>query len=394
MINNYRKFEKNNSLLLGGEMEKIIWVGNKLSDISEIAPFFYKTINLYGKSGQKNICFKNIRCNNNIENPQLDCFIQDTLMHEIAYSDAKIMFYNPRKAFKFGKKIQNRSICLNDIFLLELLNDKITCHDFLVSEINFAPYITAYGQNINYQQLRKIFPMFEKFIIQKSKGSGGFETYILTQKNSNNFWERINPNNRYLLSGYIEHNVSYNIHIIIGDEDYIIFPPSKQIIEISSERLIYRGADFINVNKNIIPQMFTEMLPVINKLKELGYRGVLGADLIHDLKADAFYLAELNCRFQGSSYLLNKALLHQKLPSLQELNIIAFRNGRLNTLIPTSIEVPYGCVMYYQNVDSPINIENSYLLSREDDDLLNYSLVEPYAYLFKEIYGKELNNEC
>ena len=369
-------------------MEKIIWVGNKLSDVSELEPFFYKTINLYGENGQKNICLENYRCNNNIDNPELDIFIQNILMQEIAHCDAKIMFYNPKKAFRLCTEIQNRTICLNDNFLLEILNNKISCHDFLVNEINFAPFISTYGQIINYQKLRQIFPMFEKFIIQKSKGSGGFETYILTQRNSNELCNRLISSSRYLVSGYIENNVSYNIHIIIGNEDYIIFPPSKQLIEISSERLIYRGADFINVNKDIVPRIFIEMIPVINKLKEIGYRGILGADLIHDITNGTLYLAELNCRFQGSSYLLNKSLLQQGLPSLQELNIWAFENRKINMFLSTAIEVPYGCVMYYQNVNTPIEIENSYLLTQEDDALSNYEHIEQYAYLYKMIYKK------
>lgn len=369
-------------------MKHLIWVGNKLSDIRDCTYLFKKTINLYGRSGTKDICMSNLRCNNNKDNSTIDEYILNALMLEISLnSETQIMFYNPKKAYKYGNDIIKRTTCLNDLFLLELLSDKISCHDLFKNEINFAPYITVIGKHLNYTNLRKVFPQYDKFVLQKSKGSGGYETYVLTQNNANDVLKYVNMNERYLVSCYIENNIPINFHVIIGNNDSIIFPPSKQIIQNSESRLIYRGADFINIDFNVALLAET-ITPIVNKLQRIGYRGILGMDLILDTYRNITYLAEINCRFQGSSFLINKALKKHKCPSLQELNILAFSKTPISNLLPTDLNIPLACLVYYKNECSKIQLHNARIMNIEDDNLQFYQTIEPYAYLFKEIYEK------
>ena len=369
-------------------MKNLIWVGNKLSDIADCFQLFNKSINLYGKTNQDSICFQKFRCNNNIENPEVDSFIRETLLDEISKNNTKIMFYNPRKAYKFGGEIERNTICLNDCFILELLSDKITCHEFLRNEVNFAPFITLYGKYVSFNYLKKIFPSFNKFVIQSSKGSGGFETFVLTQENELRLEQLINANIRYLISGYIENNVSFNVHVIIGDSDYIIFPSSKQLIQLYNSQLIYRGADFINMDFLNNFNTSEILSAAIIKLQKLGYRGIIGFDMILDWKTSCIYLAEINSRFQGSSFILNKELKQKNLPTLQELNMLAFEHVALKDLIPFDLSIPYSSVMYYQDIDTPLSIDNSTLVTRDDDNLKDYAIRERYSYAYKKIYIK------
>ena len=112
-------------------------------------------------------------------------------------------------------------------------------------------------------------------------------------------------------------------------------------------------------------------------------------DIIIDLETNQIFLIELNCRFQGSTFLINKALLQNKLPILQEINILAFQGKELSNIIQKDFNVPWASVIFYQNADNSINISNSILFETEDDNLSNYISLEPFSYLRKEIYKKK-----
>lgn len=367
-------------------MNKLYWVGNKLSDIIDCKNVFYGSINLYGESDTKNVCFKEYRCNNNASNPQVNEFIETELLKLIQQNNVKFMFYNPKKAFNLSPKIREKTICLNDLFLLEALNDKISCHDILKKYADFPPYFSVIGNVIRYKDVKRIFPNSKRFVVQNSKSSGGFETFILTDSNEKELIKEINPTRRYLVSTYIENNISYNYHIIIGDYDYIIFPPSMQLLAYDHQRISYIGADFINCQKNCFIETEQILKKIILILRKYGYRGIIGADFIKDQFTNKVFLVELNCRFQGSSFLINKSLKDLNLPSLQEINIMSFNHLELSKIIPSDFKVNYSSIIHYQNKSSNLCIENARLYDQETDGLDTYKQINESAYLYKDIF--------
>lgn len=368
-------------------MNKILWVGNRLSDIDECKKIFCGSLNLYGTEEKEHKCFNKYRVNNNTVNIEAEKFISQNLDNLLKKDkDLKIMFYNPKKAYAFSETVQRNTLCLNDFFLLESLNDKISCHNILKNATNFAPYITLLGKNINLDFLKKIFGGKQKFVIQSARSSGGFGTFLLCEKNSDEIKKLISENQRYLVSVYIENSITFNIHLIIGKIDFIIFPASVQLIQKNSGRLSFRGSDFINTEQ--INKFASEKLAkdVIAKIKSLGYRGIVGLDMLQDLITGEQYLVELNCRFQGSSFLLNKALKDRNLISLQELNMKAFNGDKLIGLIPEDFKAYYSAVFYYNNEDNKIEIPNAMLTETVYDGLDFSTDIKDYAYLYKQIY--------
>ena len=92
-------------------MSKIIWIGNRLSDIETCLNFFDGSINLYGDGYKEHVSFYEYRANNNISNPSFDKFIEkhinDLLIND---GDAKFMFYNPRRAYSYSSLIKQHTV--------------------------------------------------------------------------------------------------------------------------------------------------------------------------------------------------------------------------------------------------------------------------------------------
>ena len=91
---------------------------------------------------------------------------------------------------------------------------------------------------------------------------------------------------------------------------------------------MYVGGDFIygnSLSKDILLKTKSYTEHILNKVKEMGYRGIIGIDYILT-KDDEVLFMEINPRFQASSFLINMELEKLKLPCLAELNYKAL-NG-------------------------------------------------------------------
>ena len=147
-------------------MKNIIWVGNRLSDIEDCYDIFNGSINLYGTNTLKDVCFTTYRANNNnISNPEIDRFIEDNLNKFLAENpNNRFMFYTPKKTYALNKKIQNNTLCLNDYFFLEVLNDNRSCHNLFNDIVKFAPHVSLLGQDIKYANLKLLFPQSNQYV--------------------------------------------------------------------------------------------------------------------------------------------------------------------------------------------------------------------------------------
>lgn len=214
-------------------------------------------------------------------------------------------------------------LCLNNQELIEFINHKFKIKEFLKDYIPVLKYILTNSTNFSFERLKQNMGNCE-LVLQTDISSGGFGTTVLTETNKNEI--NLNKNQTYMITRYCKNNIPVNIHILISKNDIILMPPSMQNIELSQNRLIYKGSDFIKYQKVITNQIDTKLKKYATIIGELmqkkGYRGILGIDSI--VYEDEVYFMEINPRFQNSSTILNKALQENHLPSLQELNYNCF----------------------------------------------------------------------
>lgn len=89
-------------------------------------------------------------------------------------------------------------------------------------------------------------------------------------------------------------------------------------------------------------------LIVLNAIKQLGYKGIVGLDFLIT-KNEIFFL-EINPRYQASSFLINIALIEEGYPSLSQINLNVFQNISVNKNIE-KIHVDYSFYKYIHHKD-------------------------------------------
>ena len=123
-------------------------------------------------------------------------------------------------------------------------------------------------------------------------------------------------------------------------------------------------------------------------LAQNGYRGICGYDFL--LKDEAIYLIEINPRYMGSSYLINMVLFENNLPSLFELNDMAFKND-ISILkykdIVWNLEIPYTTfATHYDEHKNYSHYPECYRLFKDGHDFDDQC--EENAYMYSYIIKK------
>ena len=121
-----------------------------------------------------------------------------------------------------------------------------------------------------------------------------------------------------------------------------------QIVELDSSYLLYKGGDYIAFKyleeeyKTAFYNCAYELGVVLQKL---GYRGICGVDALVDSESKRLFLIEVNPRFQGSSYILDKALTDYGYDCLAKMNYDAFlyRNRNHTNINLDNFSVNYSC---------------------------------------------------
>ena len=332
-------------------MNNIYWIGPRQSDI-ETSTIIKNSITIYGDNLNNNIayCQGTNRINHNIDNEDCEQFIKSCLLNILSEnSEAKFLFYNQAHAYKYGKRIQAHSIGINNRNLIEILSDKARCRYLLSDIVDTIPFITVKGSECKYNTFHNCIPSNE-FVVQQSVSSGGDGTYHIT---NSDYCEEIFQNNRdtdYLVSPYLSNALSINVHIIVCENNILVFPGSIQITCEIRTKILYSGADFIcyeSLSTSIKQKVNATAHKIANYLKNKGYRGILGIDFL--LQDDKLYFMELNPRFQASSELINRTLKHKHQKSLQELHLLSFTDW--NEYVSTDFCVNYSNFVYTtQNV--------------------------------------------
>lgn len=330
-------------------MRNLYWVGSRESDIAHTGSLFNGCIALYGEGEYCLTKRKGLRIDNNVGSVERDEFVLSAIA-EIVEKDpeANFYFYDPSWAYAIPglEKYRSRILCLNRQEHYEKYNNKIAFFEFLRGEVPTFFHTILSGRKCDYATLcAKFGKPNGTFIIQEPVSNGGSGTFCMGRRNAGKIASLLDPEGQYLVSEYYSNNIPVNIHMIVTDDKIALLPGSVQVLRAENERLIYRGADYDNYARIGEEQRkkFAEYAIRVGELVQgEGYRGVCGIDGI--ITGENVYFVEFNPRFQGSTAVLNLALSERGKPSVQELNLSAFRNEPIADDL--DIPVPYSVYNY------------------------------------------------
>lgn len=356
-------------------MYLLYWVGKYESDI-EHCDIFSGSITYYGSNEGNNFAFckNNIRINSKLSN-EYKKFVINAMEKKLSKdTHCKFMFYNQSLAHEIIALYPMYSsyiIGLNTSSIINTLNNKLYNRLWLSNVIDTIPVKTLTRSECNYTNIKSIFPDYSHFIIQKNISSGGKGTYLLTPDDESNILRELENGELYIVSPYIADAYSINIHVCISDTCIIEFPFSIQITKLVNHKILFCGSDYIaatSISDEIKNKIHVNVKKICALLKLLGYKGVLGIDLM--VTNQYIYFIEINPRFQGSSLPLSKGLTDNNLPSLYELHLDAFAN-KISDKIKTSIndiKIQYS-ILIYNNFSQYDCLPELYLQMKKDIDL-------------------------
>lgn len=386
-------------------MDRLIWTGARESDIRFTGDFFEKSITLYGKGKDTNQSFcsiKDYRINHNhITKEQTEFMITNEMKMIEDDSSVQFMAYNPNLVHEYNDIIRQHTVCLNDKKLMRFLDSKI---DFRQFASNFVPVLHSElirGSDCTIKKLKSQFPKSDAWIIQADIASGGYQTYWITETNSEQVLGKLNGETRYLVSPYYKENIPINIHAIIYQDEILLTPGSVQIEKLDRNRLLYRGADYIayrDINFQIREQFIKDVRILCKEIQKKGYRGLIGIDAM--IVSGIARILEVNNRFQASTILINKVLEECHLPSLHELNYEAFQmpySRKVKNSQIQFLEINYSIYAFINEeiTEHPQNILRNYPYEKTvvdfiDDGYASDQDSEDDAYLFKIIFNTNL----
>ena len=378
-------------------MKRIIAIGPRELDFAYTNNLFCGSITLYGSNKGKNISYSGshqYRINHNIFSKDQEEFVENEMLKKIEEdSNVQFMSYDPNQAYSCDERIVQRTLCLNDKSLMDILDHKISFRNWAkdVCRVHYSELL--YGRECTYYRLREKYKKYSTFVVQTNYATGGEGTYILTAENADKIEPKLGKDEQYLVSGYEYYNIPVNIHAIVYEKDILLFPVSIQIMRIQGNKLLYQGSDYseaMRIDKDALAEFRHYMKNICMKLQREGFRGITGVDgMIVDGKV---YILEMNNRFQGSTPLLNLALKDEGFPSMQELNLDAFHN-KVSDYNIENLKVPYSCFVYLANENGKPYEGHKREWTKEKnvveicDDGLNYEWeIAPYATLERVVF--------
>lgn len=373
----------------------LFWIGIRESEINDTDNFFAGSITIFGSGKGNNYSFDKdfyYRYDYNQETNMLDEYINEKALEIIRiYPDCQFMLYYQSDVNILKNEILSRTICVNDVDLINILEDKINTRIWMSDMVPTPPYVIEYGKDISLDRACKNFPAYSQFVVQADYSCGGSGTWLFQASNSDEILKRIVPNNKYTVSPYIKDSISLNIHIVIYDTDILLLPCSVQLIALEDYNFTYKGADFITyqyLSQDIQKKVKNYALKVGEKLRQTGYRGILGIDFIAN--GTEVYFIEINARFQSSTFLINKALNQQyNSISVASLNQDAFSYKKP----PSDFNLSIGFSFYSYQYEPEHLSQTRHIYSRASasahvieclDDSLDWNMkLERHTYLFK-----------
>ena len=307
-----------------------IWIGRRESDILTYTPHYFDySITFYGSNKNNNYsyCLKN-RIALKYSHEFCD-FINSSLQSIIRSNDDEFYLYfysisSKKLLLKHYPIYEKHCKNCNDYKTLSWFDNKIYMRLWLSNFVDVPSYKILSKADIKYNNLIGLYPDIKDFVVQIDYSAGGDGTYKISQ-NSQDVYTNLSLNHPYLTSPYLYPSISACCHVIVGKNETIIFPIGEQIISHYDNRLSYCGTDYSledRLSKNIVKKCKDFIEIISKKISETGYRGICGYDFL--IYNNTPFFIEVNPRYMGSSYLVNYILKINNLPSLFELNDIAF----------------------------------------------------------------------
>lgn len=176
-----------------------------------------------------------------------------------------------------------------------------------------------------------------------------------------------------------------------------------QIIRLINGKMMFSGSDyFIEKYRNYfcVDEVFDSTLKAAENLRKIGYRGICGFDYIASPEGVMFL--ECNPRFQASSFLLNLVLDKIGLPSVQEMNYMAFHHEKAPEFDFSSLPIPFSCISVSNKgylsplIHRPEWSKHKNIVEILDDGFVPNLKCENDAYLYRVVFSvsiTELNPE-
>lgn len=307
----------------------LCWVSPRESDAEYTSGLFDSTISLFGSGKSGNVSYNTSAWRQEDHN---DITAEQIRFNSAAEMDAvredpgvRFMAYNPYYLYEACDEVVKRAVCLNDRNLLAMLEDKLSFRRFARQHVDVPPMELVRCDDCSLHALNRRFGMVDgSYVVQKRVSSGGAGTAVLGRGVSA-LPDGFRSDDSLLVSPYYEANVPVNVHAVIFNDGELVFPPSVQLVVPSSGKLVYRGCDYPayrSLPSAVDGILVDGMRRLCEALRGMGYRGVIGFDAI--VTDGGVLFLECNPRFQASSHALNRSLMEEGLPSLQELNLTAF----------------------------------------------------------------------
>ena len=296
----------------------VVWVGSRFSDIKDSSDFFDASITLYGDNTHNNFSLCKMykkRISNNVKTQLRDEYITMQILRLINMdSSFKFMFYDPLWIFEIEglSRHKDNYLCLNSYELLRTLENKILFRREFEGLFNLIPATIINSGDLSAELIKGLFSEKGRILIfQKETSNGGSGTFLFEKDDFKHILEHKNENCDFIVSKYVENNTPINAHLAIFENEILVFPGSVQIVEFESHCLLYKGADYIafrSLSEKSRENFYDLVYSTALLLQEKGFRGICGVDVIIDNNGE-LYLMEVNPRFQGSSNILNRALI-------------------------------------------------------------------------------------
>lgn len=382
-------------------MFKLVWVGNRESDINFTGNLFDLSITDFGSNRGTNVAYYNGGFHKKYSRRK---FIIEQLKNIELSNDYKVMFYNSSTAYSIMEEYPELSdhlvgACHKSI--LDVLNDKIQTRIWMSKHIATPKSMVLTKVSCTIETLNKYFKVSNDYVIQEKISSSGTGTYLMTADSEEKVKNRLKESNEYLVSEYISPSASVNTHLLISNKEVIVFPGSLQLISYRNNNFIYSGADFLayrNIDPAYIHAIYYYSRVIGQLLKNEGFLGICGIDFI--ISKGNVYFVEINPRFQASTILLNLALEKAGLPSVHQLQLNIFNNIKIDKDALENIQVDFSYYKYANGLHNCAKEYNRYLDLYEEAEETYQILYDGYdrnninenIYAFGVIMNKNISS--
>lgn len=338
------------------EKNHLYWIGVRESEIFDTGNLFKGSICVFGSNIINNFSFEkefSWRFDCNMDHIEWIEYVNEKVS-EIIKRDpyCQFMLYYPADYPYYNENVKNRVLYLNDMDIISLLENKIQSKLWLSDCVPLLPFSLEIGRNINLDRLKSKFAQYTKFVIQAPSSCGGSGTWLFSHQSEDTIHNLLKKDEHYIVTPYMEHSVSVNVHSIIYEKESILLPPSVQIISTESFNFSYLGGDFFSYRdlpSALKSKVVSHANVISNKLRDKGYRGVCGIDFL--VTETDVYLMEINSRFQASTIMINKELTDNGFSlSVQHLHKDAFENPCCSYNFPEfNVNYSFYCYSYHED---------------------------------------------